>query len=127
MERKELATILKRLYKEYVRKYFKRILLSLGLSLIVAGSTAATAWLLDPAVKRIFIDQDKTFTWLIPILIIIAFSAKGISLYFARVNIIKVGQRISGQLQKQIASNILVSDLETLENKHSGKYISNIM
>jgi subfamily B ATP-binding cassette protein MsbA len=93
----------------------------------VAGSTAATAWLLDPAVKRIFIDQDKTFTWLIPILIIIAFSAKGISLYFARVNIIKVGQRISGQLQKQIASNILVSDLETLENKHSGKYISNIM
>ena len=126
MKLKELTIILKRLYREYVRRYFKRIILSLLLSLIVAGSTSATAWLLDPAVKKIFIDQDKTFAWLIPILIMVAFSAKGISLYFARINIIKVGQRISGEVQEQVANNILLSDIETLENKHSGKYISNI-
>ena len=101
MDIKELIFILKRLYREYVKKYFKRIILSLILSLIVAGSTSATAWLLDPAVKKIFIDKDKTFAWLIPILIILAFSSKGISLYFARLNIIKVGNRIAGELQKK--------------------------
>ena len=127
MNLKELLKILKRLYREHVRRYFKRILLALVLSLIVAGSTSATAWLLDPAVKKIFIDQDKTLAWLIPLGIIFAFSSKGISLYFARINIIKVGNRIAGELQQKIANNILTSDIQTLDNRHSGKYVSNIM
>ena len=126
MKLNELIIILKRLYKEYVKKHLKRIIVSLVLSLIVGGSTAATAWLLDPAVKKIFIDQDKTLAWLIPVGIILAFSSKGISLYFARINIIIVGARIAGLLQKQIANIILFADIETLDNRHSGKYINNI-
>ena len=126
MKFKEIIIILKRLYKEYIRRYFKRILLSIFLSLIVAGATAATAWLLDPAIKKIFVDNDKTYAWLIPLGIIVAFSAKGISLYFARMNIIQVGGRIGGELQNQIANNIINADIKTLENRHSGKYISNL-
>ena len=127
METKELISILRRLYKEHVKKYFKKIVLSLVLSLIVAGSTATTAWLLDPAVKKIFLDQDQTLAWLIPILIILAFSTKGLSLYFARINIIQVGSKIDGEFKKRIANTIIESDLQTLDNRHSGKYISNIM
>ena len=127
MKLDELIAILKRLYREHIQRYLPVILLSLGLSLIVAGSTSATAWLLDPAVKKIFIDKDKTLAWLIPLGIIIAFSAKGISLYFARINIIKVGAKISGELQKKVAQNILYTDIQTLDSRHSGKYISNIM
>tara|TARA_B110001452_G_scaffold198814_1_gene168768 strand:+ start:939 stop:2681 length:1743 start_codon:yes stop_codon:yes gene_type:complete len=126
MELKEVIAILKRLYREYIKKHFKRIILSLFLSLIVAASTSATAWLLDPAVKKIFVEQDKTLAWLIPVFIVIAFSSKGTSLYFARLNIIKVGARISGELQKKIANIILIADIETLESRHSGKYITNI-
>jgi len=126
MKLNEIIAILKRLYREYVKKHFKRILLSLVLSVLVAGTTAATAWLLDPAIKKIFVDKDKTFAWLIPLCIIIAFSAKGISLYLARMNIIKVGARIGGELQRKIANYILTADIKTLENRHSGKYISNI-
>ena len=126
MKLDELIIILKRLYREHIKKHFKRIILSLVLSLLVAGSTSATAWLLDPAVKKIFIDQDKTLAWLIPICIIIAFSTKGLSLYFARINIIKVGNRIAGELQKKISNIILLADIQTLDNRHSGKYIANI-
>ena len=126
MKLDELTTILKRLYREHVKRYLKRILLALVLSLVVAGSSAATAWLLDPAVKKIFIDKDRTLAWLIPLGIIFSFSAKGLSLYFARINIIKVGARIGGELQRKIADNILFSDIQTLDNRHSGKYISNI-
>ena len=127
MKLEELIIILKRLFNDYVRTHIKRILLALILSLVVAGSTAGTAWLLDPAVKKIFIDKDTTLAWVIPILIIFTFTAKGVSLYLARVNINKVGFTISGTLQNQIANNILYSDIQTLEHKHSGKYISNIM
>ena len=127
MNLEELIIILKRLYREYVKNHLNKILLSLILSLIVAGSTSATAWLLDPAVKKIFIDKDKTLSWVIPILIVLAFSSKGISLYLARINIIKVGNLIAGELQKKISDSIIYSDIQTLDNRHSGKYISNIM
>ncbi len=123
----ELKRILKRLFKEYVKKHLKRILIALILSLVVAASTSGIAWLLDPAVKKIFIDQDRTYAWLIPLLIVIAFSSKGLSLYLARLNIIRVGEEVAGALQKKIANNILTSDIQTLDNRHSGKYISNIM
>ena len=122
----ELKILLKRLYKEYVRIHIKKILLALVLSLIVAASTSGIAWLLDPAVKKIFIEQNKIFAWSIPLLIVVAFSSKGLSLYFARVNIIRVGEEVAGALQK-VANNILTSDIQTLDNRHSGKYISNVM
>ena len=127
MEFQELKFILVRLYKEYVRKHLKKIFLALFLSIIVAGSTAGIAWLLDPAVKKIFVEQNKTFAWLIPLLIVVAFSSKGLSLYLARMNIIRVGQEVAGEIQKKISSNIILSDIQTLDNRHSGKYISNVL
>jgi len=87
MKLDQLIIILKRLFHGYVKIHLKRILLCLVLSIIVAASTSATAYLLDPAVKKIFIDKDRTLAWIIPLAIIFAFSAKGISLYFARITL----------------------------------------
>ena len=127
MKFEELKLILFRLYREYVKKHLPKIFIALVLSILVAGSTSGIAWLLDPAVKKIFIEKDRTLAWLIPILIILAFSTKGLSLYFARMNIIRVGNEVAGEIQKKVAKNILMSDIQTLDNRHSGKYISNIM
>ena len=80
-----------------------------------------------PSSKKIFIDQNQVFAWTIPVLIICAFSCKGLSLYFARITIIRVGEEVAGELQKKIAENILYSDIQTLDGRHSGKYISNVM
>ena len=109
MKFQELKKILHRIFREYVKRHIKRILIALVLSIIVAGSTAGIAWLLDPAVKKIFIEQNRVFSWSIPLLIIIAFCSKGLSLYFARINIIRVGEEVAGALQKKIANNILSS------------------
>ncbi len=126
MKYQELKFILTRLYKEHIRFHLKRIFLCLFLSILIAGTTSAIAWLLDPAVKKIFIDKNQTLAWLIPIAIVVAFATKGLSLYFARININIVGQVIAGELQKKIAKSILHSDVQTLDARHSGKYISNI-
>ena len=127
MNLKELKIILGRLFNEYVKKHLKRIFLALLLSIIVAGSTSAIAWLLDPAVKKIFIEKNTTLSWVIPILIIVAFAGKGLSLYVARLLIIRVGEEVSGEIKKQIADNIVRSDIQTLDSRHSGKYVSNVM
>ena len=91
---------------------------ALLLSLMVAGSTAAIAWLLDPAVKKIFLDQDKTMMLLIPIAIVLAFSVKGGSLYFARTILIRISNEVVKTLQLDLSSCILKSDINTLESKH---------
>ena len=119
--------ILKRLYKDYTQKYIIKIILAFILSFLVAGSTSAIAYLLDPAVKKIFIEKNTTLSLIIPIMIILAFAGKGISLYIARLLIIRVGEEVSGVLKKQIADNIVRSDIQSLDNRHSGKYVSNVM
>ena len=95
MKFQELKILLVILYKDYVKKHLNKIFLALVLSIIVAGSTAGIAWLLDPAVKKIFIEQNTVFAWTIPLLIVIAFSSKGLSLYFARINVIRVGEEVA--------------------------------
>ena len=115
-----------RLYHSYIKNYFDKLIISLLLSVALAGFTAAIAWLLDPAIEKMFLEQDTTMMLLIPSAIVIAFAGKGVSLYFARVILIKVGNEIVTHIQKQIAFTILKSDIHMIESKHSGQYISNI-
>tara|TARA_B100001250_G_scaffold90085_1_gene74885 strand:- start:1600 stop:3342 length:1743 start_codon:yes stop_codon:yes gene_type:complete len=118
--------ILKRLYTDYTKKYLNKIFLAVFFSILVAGSTSATAWLLDPAIEKIFINKDQTLIFIIPILIIAAFSTKGISLYMAKVLMIKVAEEVKKKIQIDMLSSFIRSDTELIENKHSGKYISNL-
>ena len=119
--------IYKRLYKEYISRYVKKILFALLFSVFIAGSTAAIAWLLDPAIKKLFVERDKEFIFIIPFAIIFAFSLKGISLYMVRTTMIKVGAGIEKEIQYDLTKAIIHSDTATLENKHSGKYIGHML
>jgi len=118
--------IIKRLYKDYTKKFVPKILLSIFFSLIVATSTASIAWLLDPAIKKIFIDKDQSLIYLIPLAIILAFSLKGVSLYFAKTILIKVGQEITKLIQLKIMKSLIKADSEAIDKKHSGKFISHL-
>ena len=118
--------IIKRLYNNYTKQFLPKILLSVFFSVLVAGSTASIAWLLDPAVKKIFIDKDQTLTLVIPLIIILAFSTKGVSLYFAKTILIRVGQEITKILQFQVMKSIIEADSQIVDSKHSGKFISHL-
>ena len=120
----EIKKILLRVFNSYVKKYLSNLVIALLLSLLVAGSTGAIAWLLDPAIKRIFINQDKSMMLLIPIAIVLSFTIKGASLYTARSILIRVSNNVVKTMQIQLASCILKSDINTIESKHSGKYIA---
>ncbi len=118
--------ILRRLYNDYTKKYFNKIILSAIFSILVAGSTSAIAWLLDPAIKKLFIEKDQTLIIVIPLMIILAFTVKGSSLYFAKVTMISVGEEIKKKLQVDMVNSLIRTDTAIIDKKHSGKFISNL-
>ncbi len=118
--------IIKRLYNDYTTKHLNKIILAILFSILVAGSTSATAWLLDPAIEKIFINKDQSLIFVIPLLIILAFATKGISLYIAKVLMIKTAEEVKKNIQIDMLSSFINSDTEKIEDKHSGNYISNL-
>ncbi len=118
--------IIKRLYNDYTTKHIKKIILAILFSILVAASTSATAWLLDPAIEKIFINKDQTLIFIIPLLIILAFATKGISLYVAKILMIRAAEEVKKSIQIDMLSSFIKSDTEKIEDKHSGKYISNL-
>ena len=117
---------LKRLYQDYTSNHITSIIAAAFLSVIVAASTSAIAWLLDPAIEKIFLDKDKTLIFLIPLAIIIAFTAKGVSLYLAKILMIKVGEEIKKDIQINMLGSFIDADTQLIDSKHTGKYISNL-
>ena len=118
--------ILGRLYNEYTKKFLSKIVIAAFFSILVAGSTSSIAWLLDPAIEKIFIEKDQTLILIIPILIIAAFTTKGISLYLAKTTMIGVGEEVKKMLQEDMLKSFISADTQFIENKHTGKYISNL-
>ena len=118
--------ILKRLYRDYTKKYLKNISISVFFTLLLAGSTSAVAYLLDPAIKELFINKDKKLILIIPALIIIAFAIKGASLYLAKVIMINVSENVRKDIQIDMFSSLLKADTQLVDNKHSGKFITNL-
>ena len=118
--------VLKRLYYDYTRKFIKTISISVFFTILVAGSTSAIAYLLDPAIKKIFIEKDQTLILIIPILIVVAFTIKGLSLYIAKVLMIGVAEEVRKDIQCDMLKTLIKADTQLIESKHTGKFISNL-
>ncbi len=122
----ENSIIYKRLYNDYSKKYLDKIILSAFFSILVAGSTSAIAWILDPAIKKLFIEKDQSLIIFIPLMIIVAFTTKGLSLYYAKATMIGVGESIKKKLQFDMVNTLVGADTQIIDRKHSGKFISNL-
>ncbi len=120
------SSILIRLYQSYTKKFLRNIAVSVFFTLIVAGSTASIAYLLDPAIKKIFVEKDQTLIIIIPVLIIIAFAAKGLSLYLAKIIMIGVAEEVRKDIQCDMLNSLIEADTQFIDSKHSGKFVSNL-
>ncbi len=118
--------ILKRLYKDYTKKYLKKILVSVFFTILLAGSTSSVAYLLDPAIKHLFIEQKQHLIYIIPSLIVLAFAIKGSSLYLAKVIMIRVSEEVRKDIQTDMFASLIKADTKLVDNKHSGKFVTNL-
>ncbi len=120
------SDILKRLFNNYTKKYIKNIFIAFLFTIFLAGSTSSIAYLLDPAIKELFVLQNKSMIFIIPSLIILAFAVKGASLYLAKVIMIKVSENVKKNIQTDMFKSLIVADTKTIDGKHSGKFIANL-
>ena len=118
--------IIKRLFRDYTKNYVNKILLSVFFSLLVAASTSSIAWLLAPAIEKIFIQKNQTLILIIPAFIILAFTTKGVSLYLAKVIMIGVAEDVKKNIQTDMLKSLIKADTKLIENKHTGKFVSNL-
>ena len=118
--------ILKRLYKDYTKKYLRNILISVFFTLLLAGSTSSIAYLLDPAINELFIKQSSTLIYIIPMCIVIAFTVKGASLYLAKIIMINVSEEVRRDIQTDMFSSLINADTQLVDQEHSGKFITNL-
>jgi ATP-binding cassette, subfamily B, bacterial MsbA len=118
--------ILKRLYREYTKKYINKIIISIIFTIILAASTSSVAYLLDPAIKNLFIEKNQSLVIIIPGLIILAFAIKGSSLYLAKIIMIGVSQEVQKDLQSDLFNSLIKADTQLINSKHTGKFIANL-
>ena len=118
--------ILKRLFKDYTRKHIKQLTISIFFTLLLAASTSAVAYLLDPAIKKLFIEKDQKLIFLIPACIVLAFIVKGLSLYIAKVIMITVSEEVRKDIQTDMFGVLIKADTQLIDSQHSGKFLSNL-
>ena len=119
--------ILSRLFRESIRPQILKLSISFVFMIIIALATGATAWLLDPAIDKIFIEKDATMIWLIPLGVIGILLIKGTATFIQVSILTEVGQKIVADTQIKMFSKITYADLGWLQDKHSGKFISNFL
>ena len=117
--------LINRIFKTQVKKYIPELSITFVFIVLTSLTTAATAWLLDPAIKEIFENKNKQMLYLIPLAIVFTFIIKAFSIYGTRIITIKVGIKIIKNIQTLMAQKFLLSDISHITKKHSGKYLSN--
>ncbi|MBZ0274203.1 lipid A export permease/ATP-binding protein MsbA [bacterium] len=86
----------------YFRPYIARLAISLACALIVAGTTAATAKLLEPVMNEIFVNKDRGFLYLVPWLIIGLFGLKGVFRFLQNYILRSVGERVIRRVRGEL-------------------------
>ena len=117
--------LIKRIFRTQVKRYIPELSLTFIFIIITSITTAATAWLLDPAIKEIFQNKNTKMLYLIPLAIVLTFIIKAFAIYGTRIVTIKVGIKIIKNIQTLMAKKFLLSDISHITKKHSGKYLSN--
>ena len=117
--------LINRIFRTQVKKYIPELSITFVFIILTSLTTAATAWLLDPAIKEIFENKNREMLYLIPLAIVFTFIIKAFSIYGTRIITIKVGIKIIKNIQTLMAQKFLLSDISHITKKHSGKYLSN--
>lgn len=109
-------------YKNY-KLYFFYALIGI---ILVSGSTAGTAYAIQPLLDDIFINKDQEMLYMMPFIIIALYTAKGFGRYIQAYYISFVGQDITRIVRDKLFSHILTLDMDFFQKKHGGELVSRI-
>ena len=116
-----------RLLRDYVRPHTGRLLWAALFMAVVAATTGLNAWLLEPAVDKIFVSQEPGMLFLVPLVLVAVACLRGGATYLQSILMHGVGQRIIAETQVRIYRHLIRADLAFLQSIHSGKLLSSFL
>ncbi len=120
------ANLYRRLVREAVTPYLGRFLAAGVCMTLVAGSTAALAWLMDPVVSQVFVAKRADLLWPVGLAVFATFAVKGLATYGQTLIMTRVGQTVLTDLQNRLFRHLLVMDLRFFAAHRTGALISRL-
>jgi subfamily B ATP-binding cassette protein MsbA len=121
------AALIRRLLHDYIGR--QKLTLALAVFCMAGGAamTGLLAWLLDPAIRYVFLEKQQRMVLLIPAAIVAAVTLRA-ALNFGETALTNlVGQRIVADTQRDMVRSLVGFDLQRLNLVHSGQFISNFL
>ncbi|MBM3566097.1 MAG: ATP-binding cassette domain-containing protein [Alphaproteobacteria bacterium] len=115
---------MRRLLKDSVRPYAGWLALAILCMAVMAGATAASAWLMKPVVNDVFIGKDATMLWLVGGAVLATFLVKGLANYAQSALMSFVGLRIVADTQNRLFAHLAHMDLQFFHDNSTGRLIS---
>ena len=119
--------LIARLLRDYLGRQKLRLLFAVFCMAGGAAMTGLLAWLLDPAIRFVFLEKRVDMVLLIPAAIVAAVTLRA-ALNFGETALTNVvGQRIVADTQRDMVRSLIALDLQRLNLVHSGQFISNFL
>ncbi|MFN7754236.1 MAG: ABC transporter ATP-binding protein [Holosporales bacterium] len=118
--------LVRRLWKEHVRKYRNTFLLAVLCMMLVAASTAAMAKLMEPVLDEVFVAKNGAMLWLVGLAVIGVFSLKAVASYGESLFLTSVGDRVVTDVQKRSYAHLLRADVAYFHEHTSSGLLSRV-
>ncbi len=119
--------VAKRLFAEYLKPRWRSLLGALACAATVAALTAALGWMLNPVVKRVFIQKRVDSLLLITGLIVVLGVLRGLAQVGQSQIVNRLGHGMVGRMQVRLFGSLVRADLARLRSAHSGAYLSSVL
>jgi subfamily B ATP-binding cassette protein MsbA len=116
--------LVRRLIREYVRPYLGWLALALFFMVLVAGTTALSAWLMEPVVNEVFVARQLDALWLVGLAILATFCVKGFANFGQATLMSAVGLRIVADTQNRLFRHLASMDLAFFHAHSTGGLVS---
>jgi subfamily B ATP-binding cassette protein MsbA len=118
------AALVRRLAGEFLRPHVGRLAVALACMAVVAATTAANAWLMEPVLDRIFMDKERQLLWIIAGAVLGLAITKGAATYFQSVLMTEIGQRVVADIQRALFARLMRADLAFFQANPTGTLVS---
>ncbi|MGE4352138.1 MAG: ABC transporter ATP-binding protein [Bdellovibrionales bacterium] len=117
---KSSYTLLKRLFKGYLKPHLTGFITAALFMGIDAATTGALAKMIEPIINELGKGHTETYITGLSIMIVAIFAARGFSTYCHTVIMNKIGQRIVTDVQQELHRHLLRADLAFFHANASG-------
>jgi len=119
--------LVKRIIREYIIVHWKTFVISLGLMVLIAGTTSFHAWLIKPALDSVFVKKNTNALIYIPLLVLGVTVIKGFATYYQLLTMNLLTMRITSEMRLRLYSHFIKSDIAKLHSKSSGDMVASII